>query len=164
MAMLDKRLKRMEERIIKIVPKQDQDATTTPVTRAVVKPAIPGTSPSKSASGKKRVADEAFGQELKNWSRSAASNPVVDGASKPAILVMQEAEEHRLVTEGAETLPTKELQEHLSEIFFENVNGQTYHLLHKPSFMRKLRYKHIYTLCRFEMLISIPEPGLCLPS
>ncbi|EKD13645.1 uncharacterized protein L3040_004139 [Drepanopeziza brunnea f. sp. 'multigermtubi'] len=139
MAMLDKRLKRMEERIIKIVPKQEQDATTTPVTRAVVKPAIPGTTPSRSASGKKRVADEAFGQELENWSRSAASNPVVGGASKPAILVTQEAEEHRLVTEGAEKLPTKELQEHLSETFFENVNGQTYHLLHKPSFMRKLR-------------------------
>lgn len=145
MAMLDKRLKRMEERIIKIVPKEEQDAATTSVvTRAVVKPAIPGTMPVKNAS-KKRAVDEAFGQELDSWSRTAATNSMLDGANKPAMLVMQEAEENRLLTEGAEALPSKELQEHLSEIFFENVNGQTYHLLHKPSFMRKLRYEVFIT-------------------
>ncbi|CAL3971919.1 hypothetical protein PZA11_005164 [Diplocarpon coronariae] len=139
MAMLDKRLKRMEERIIKIVPKEEQDATTPSVIRAVVKPALPGTILTKSASGKKRAADEAFGQELDKWSRSINANPPQDGASKPMPLMIQEAEENRLLTEGADALPSKELQEHLSEIFFENVNGQTYHLLHKPSFMRKLR-------------------------
>ncbi|PBP18030.1 fungal specific transcription factor domain-containing protein [Diplocarpon rosae] len=141
MAMLDKRLKRMEERIIKIVPKEEQDATNPPVIRAVVKPALPGTLLSKNARGKKRAADEAFGQELDNWSRStnAKANPSLDGVSKPMPLMIQEAEENRLFTEGADALPPKELQEHLSEIFFENVNGQTYYLLHKPSFMRKLR-------------------------
>ncbi len=159
MAMLDKRLKRMEDRIIKIVPKEEQDATTTSVTRAIVKPAIPGTVPLKSSNGKKRPADEAFGQELDNWSKSA-SNTNTDGASKPLPLMIQEAEENRLLTEGGEALPSKELQEHLSEIFFENVNGQTYHLLHKPSFMRKLRYVIAWNCLGVNVLTSIPEQEL----
>jgi hypothetical protein len=138
MAMLDKRLKRMEERIIKIVPKEEQDNTAISVTRATVKPAIPGTIPTRSVSGKKRPADEAFGPELDNWSKSA-SNPNLDSGSKPTSLMIQEAEESKLLLEGADALPSKELQEHLSEIFFENLYGQTYHLLHKPSFIRKLR-------------------------
>lgn len=136
MAMLDKRLRRMEERIIKIVPKEEQDGTTQSVTRAAVKPAIPGTLPAKSTAGKKRAADEAFAQELENWSKSN-SNP--EGPSKPSSVTLQEQEESKLLLEGVDALPSKELQEHLSEIFFENVYGQTYHLLHKPSFMRKLR-------------------------
>lgn len=140
MAMLDKRLKRMEERIIKIVPKEEQDATTTSVTRAVVKPGIPSSTPAKNAHGKKRPADEAFAQELDHWSKTVSNSNIHGGGSKPMPLMIQEAEENRLLTEGAEALPSKELQEHLSEVFFENVNGQTYHLLHKPSFMRKLRY------------------------
>ncbi len=139
MAMLDKRLKRMEERIIKIIPKEEQDSAAAAVVRAAVKPAIPGTIPAKGPAGKKRAADEAFGPELDNWSKSvAASN--LDSSSKPSSLMIQEAEENKLLSEGAELLPSKELQEHLSEVFFENVYGQTYHLLHKPSFMRKLRY------------------------
>jgi hypothetical protein len=103
-----------------------------------VKPAIPGTIPNRSVSGKKRQADEAFGPELDNWSKSA-SNPNLEAGSKPSTLMIQEAEESRLLLEGADALPSKELQEHLSEVFFDNVYGQTYHLLHKPSFMRKLR-------------------------
>lgn len=138
MAMLDKRLRRMEERIIKIVPKEEQDGTAVSVTRAAVKPAIPGTIPAKSTAGKKRAADEAFAQELENWSKST-SNPSLEGPSKPSTVTLQEQEESKLLLEGVEALPSKELQEHLSEIFFENVYGQTYHLLHKPSFMRKLR-------------------------
>ncbi|KUJ20934.1 uncharacterized protein LY89DRAFT_578070 [Mollisia scopiformis] len=138
MAMLDKRLRRMEERIIKIVPKEEQDGTAVSVTRATVKPAIPGTIPTKSTAGKKRGADEAFAHELDSWSKST-SNPNLESGSKPTSVLLQEQEESKLLLEGAEALPSKELQEHLSEIFFENVYGQTYHLLHKPSFMRKLR-------------------------
>jgi hypothetical protein len=137
MAMLDKRLKRMEERIIKIVPKEEQDNTVS-ITRAVVKPSIPGTVPARNPTGKKRGADEAFGPELESWSKSV-SNPNVDSSSKPSSLMIQEAEESKLLSEGAESLPPKDIQEHLSEIFFENLYGQTYHLLHKPSFMRKLK-------------------------
>ena len=137
MAMLDKRLKRMEERIIKIVPKEEQDNTVS-VTRAVVKPAIPGTIPVRSSTSKKRAADEAFGAELDNWSKSVSKSHL-DNGSIPSSLMIQEAAENTLLSEGAEALPTKEIQEHLSEIFFENIYGQTYHLLHKPSFMRKLK-------------------------
>jgi hypothetical protein len=137
MAMLDKRLKRMEERIIKIVPKEEQDSTVS-VTRAAVKPAIPGTIPVRSSTSKKRAADEAFGAELDNWAKSS-SKTHLDNGSIPSSLMIQEAAESKLLLEGAEALPSKEIQEHLSEIFFENIYGQTYHLLHQPSFMRKLR-------------------------
>ncbi|KAH8815720.1 fungal-specific transcription factor [Xylogone sp. PMI_703] len=136
MAMLDKRLKRMEERIIKIVPKEEQD-TTVSVTRAVVKPPLPGTTPTR-PTAKKRGAEEAFGQDLDNWSKSTSATNAENGV-KPTSLLIQEAEEGKLLLEGAEALPSKEIQEHLAEVFFENVYGQTYHLLHKPSFMRKLR-------------------------
>jgi len=142
MAMLDKRLKRMEERIIKIVPKEEQDNTIT-VTRATVKPAIPGTTSTKSSSSKKRGADEAFGPELDSWSKSV-SNPSMDAGSKSSSLMIQEAEESNLLSDGAESLPSKDIQEHLSEVFFENIYGQTYHLLHKPSFMRKLKFVQFF--------------------
>ena len=138
MAMLDKRLKRMEERIIKIVPKEEQDSTAISVTRANVKPAIPGTIPVRNTAGKKRPAEEAFGPELENWSKSVSKSEM-DIGSKSTSLMIQEAEESKLLSEGAEALPSKEIQEHLSEIFFENLYGQTYHVLHKPSFMRKLK-------------------------
>ncbi|TVY78241.1 putative transcriptional regulatory protein [Lachnellula suecica] len=137
MAMLDKRLKRMEERIIKIVPKEEHDNTAVSVTRAAVKPAIPGTVPARTPSGKKRAADEAFGSELDNWSKGA-SNSNLNAGSRPTSLMIQEVEENKLLSEGAEALPSKELQRHLSEVFFENLYGQAYHVLHKPSFMRKL--------------------------
>ncbi|KAH8595855.1 fungal-specific transcription factor domain-containing protein [Bisporella sp. PMI_857] len=137
MAMLDKRLKRMEERIIKIVPKEEQDSTIV-VTRANVKPAIPGTTATKGSSTKKRGADEALGPELDTWSKSVA-HPNLDTGSKSSSRLIQEAEESKLLCEGSESLPARDIQEHLSEIFFENLYGQTYHLLHKPSFMRKLK-------------------------
>lgn len=135
MAMLDKRLKRMEERIIKIVPKEEQDDSVS-VTRATVKPALPGMIPPKNSTGRKRPAEEAFGPELEAWSKTADKN---NQEGKGASLRIQEAEESRLLAEGAESLPSKEIQEHLAEVFFESVYGQTYHLLHKPSFMRKLK-------------------------
>jgi hypothetical protein len=139
MAMLDKRLKRMEERIIKIVPKSEQDPVTASVTRAVVKPAIPGTLTTAKSSAKKRPADEAFGPDLEHWARTPSKSKL-DGAHKPATLLVQEAEESKLLLEGGDALPSKEIQEHLAEVFFENLYGQAYHILHKPSYMRKLRY------------------------
>ncbi|KAK4123652.1 hypothetical protein N657DRAFT_536529, partial [Parathielavia appendiculata] len=139
MAMLDKRLKRMEERIIKVVPKAEQDALSSSVIRAVVKPAIPGTIPgSGKGAAKKRGADEAFGPDLDHWAR-APSRSNIDGPNKPSTILVQEAEESKLLLEGGDALPSKELQEHLAEVFFENIYGQAYHLLHKPSFMRKLK-------------------------
>ncbi|KAL1868663.1 hypothetical protein VTK73DRAFT_3579 [Phialemonium thermophilum] len=138
MAMLDKRLKRMEERIIKIVPKSEQDSVSASVTRAVVKPSIPGTLTNAKSTAKKRGADDAFGADLDHWAR-APSRSRIDGPDRPVSLLAQEEEESKLLLEGSEALPSKEIQEHLAEVFFENIYGQAYHLLHRPSFMRKLR-------------------------
>ncbi|KAI0816265.1 fungal-specific transcription factor [Xylaria sp. FL0064] len=139
MAMLDKRLKRMEDRIIKIVPKSEQDTSISNVVRGVVKPVLPGSlSQGKQQSGKKRVADEAFGAELEHWARGSAK-PRLDSSGKPTSLQVQEAEESKLLFEGAESLPPKDTQEHLAEVFFDNIYGQAYHLLHKPSYIRKLK-------------------------
>lgn len=139
MAMLDKRLKRMEERIIKIVPMKDQDASVSSVTRAVVKPALPGTNPSTKPGTRKRPADEAFGgPDLDTWAHGPPKTKV-EGPEKPTSLQIQEEEENKLFLAGKDALPSKEIQEHLTEVFFENIYGQAYHLLHKPSYMRKLR-------------------------
>lgn len=135
MAMLDKRLKRMEERIIKVVPKEEHDSTA--VTRAQVRPGIPGSMPVRTGNSKKRVADETSGLELETWAKSAPNEKGEGGI--PGSLLLQEAEENRLLSEGSEAVPSQEIQEHLAEVFFENIYGQAYHLLHKPSFMRKLR-------------------------
>ena len=131
MAMLDKRLKRMEERVIKIIPDQDPVRLSV-IGRANVKPI--SSQASKTSGSKKRAADEAFGQEINEWAQSGRSR--VAHTRQPS---GTDQTEKRLLTEGAEHLPPKEIQEHLSEVFFECLYGQSYHLLHKPSFMRRLR-------------------------
>ncbi|KAK7521094.1 fungal-specific transcription factor domain-containing protein [Phyllosticta citriasiana] len=132
MAMLDKRLKRMEDRIIKLVPKESM-ATVAAVGRAVVKPPLPG-APQKGPNAKKRPADEAFGQDLEDWSKKGANV----GEKPPGLPPKTESEEGSLLTEGADALPPKDIQEHLAEVYFDYVYGQSYPLLHKPSFMRRL--------------------------
>lgn len=134
MAMLDKRLKRMEDRIIRIIPKDESDVAT--VVRAQVKPAIPGTTQAKPANAKKRPAEEAFASELQTW---ATASKGTSSEVLPASLAAHEAEETKLLVEGADALPSKEIQEHLAEVFFDNLYGQAYHVLHKPSYMRKLK-------------------------
>ncbi|KAM3525219.1 hypothetical protein NHJ13051_004084 [Beauveria bassiana] len=139
MAMLDKRLKRMEERIIKYVPKSDQDSLA-PVTRAVVKPAIPGTTAASKVAAKKRRADEAFSPDLESWVNGASKSKFGNGDAPPLMAAdSQEKEENKLIREGIDALPSKEIQQHLAEVFFDSVYGQAYHLLHKPSFMRRLK-------------------------
>lgn len=135
-AMLDRRLKRMEEKVINIISKEDlpdQAATG----RAVVKPAspIPASNPSHSSPTKKRSVDQAFVRELEDWTHSR-EQPLPDEVCRHRNL---KDGEKTLLTEGAEFLPARELQEHLAEVFFDCVYGQSYLLLHKPSFMRKLR-------------------------
>ncbi|EXL90243.1 fungal-specific transcription factor domain-containing protein [Fusarium oxysporum II5] len=136
MAMLDKRPKRMEERVIKAIPKSDHEVASS-VTRPVVKPAKPGTVPSSKPT-KKRGAEEAFGPDLEAWAK-VRSEPKIEGDDGPSSLQVQEGEENKLQHEGTEALPSKEIQEHLAEVFFDNIYGQSYHLLHKPSYMRKLK-------------------------
>ncbi|KAH7073518.1 fungal-specific transcription factor domain-containing protein [Paraphoma chrysanthemicola] len=132
MAMLDKRLKRMEDRVIKLIPKESLPSVAN-VGRSVVKPAIPG-APPKTPTTKKRLAEEAFGNDLDDWSKSKGADPVVGGVTSRS----KETDDNRLLTEGAESLPSKEIQEHLAEVYFDYVYGQSYPLLHKPSFMRRL--------------------------
>ena len=128
MAMLDKRLKRMEERVIKLIPKE-QIGLVTAIGRANVRPSALGQD-GKGHGGKKRAAAEAFGPDLEEWAQSKTNNVPLKGL---------EREEKAKLSEGAESLPSKEIQEHLSEVFFEYIYGQSYHILHKPSFMRRLR-------------------------
>lgn len=139
MAMLDKRLKRMEDRVIKTIPKEEQSIVNS-TGRAVLKPALPAAPPKPTSSSKKRAAEQAFGNELGEWAAGEGGPankqkppPVKDGAAKS-----KESDEQNLLLEGADKLPAKEIQEHLAEVFFDYVYGQSYHLLHKPSFMRKL--------------------------
>ena len=136
MAMLDKRLKRMEERVIKVIPKEDLPDLSA-IGRAVVKPALPVQIPKSSQPSptKKRSANEAFARELDDWAHSKGQAfPDDFNRSRNS-----KDGEKKLLTEGVEFLPDKELQEHLAEVFFDCVYGQSYLLLHKPSFLRKLK-------------------------
>lgn len=140
MAMLDKRLKRMEDRVIKTIPKEEQNIVSS-TGRAVLKPALPAAPLKPAGSSKKRAADQAFGNELGEWAAGTATGPankLKPTLSKDAAPKAKESDEQNLLLEGADKLPPKELQEHLAEVFFDYVYGQSYHLLHKPSFMRKL--------------------------
>ncbi len=136
MAMLDKRLKRMEDRVIRVIPKDelpDLNATG----RASVRPPIPGQAPKKDKiQPKKRSADEAFTQELNDWRNPREKTTLLDPT---AGLRKQREGENKLFIEGSESLPPQHIQEHLAEVFFDCVYGQSYLLLHKPSFMRKLK-------------------------
>lgn len=133
MAMLDKRLRRMEDRVIKLIPKESLPSVAG-VGRSVVKPALPGAPPKTPTANKKRGAEEAFGNDLDEWSKSKSANPDVGGSASRT----KEADDTSLLTEGAESLPPKDIQEHLAEVYFDFVYGQSYPLLHKPSFMRRL--------------------------
>lgn len=131
MTMLDKRLRRMEERVIRIIPEPEPFKMAS-IGRASVKPpAIPAP---KSAGSKKRAAGEAFGADIEQWAQN--DNKRVLPQHSAAI----EHGDNRLLTDGAEHLPDQKIQEHLAETFFDNCYGQAYYLLHKASFMRRLKY------------------------
>ncbi|CEJ54306.1 Putative C6 transcription factor [Penicillium brasilianum] len=132
MAMLDKRLKRMEDRVIKTIPK-DETRDMHSIGRSVVKPSVQ-TQASKAQ--KKRSADEAFAAEMEDWTRGERRPP---HETFPMTREPKSTDGTGLLTEGAEFLPSLEIQEHLAEVFFDCVYGQSYLLLHKPSFMRRLK-------------------------
>ncbi|KAK3706088.1 hypothetical protein LTR37_012915 [Vermiconidia calcicola] len=141
MAMLDKRLKRMEERVIKIIPKEDQNIVNS-TGRAVVKPPLPPPPPKSAGASKKRGAETAFSEELDAWASAKAPEADSKGAlqeeKRKEGFEPKDSDEYNLLMEGAEKLPSKDIQEHLAEVFFDYVYCQSYPLLHKPSFMRKL--------------------------
>jgi hypothetical protein len=133
MAMLDKRLKRMEERVIRLIPK-DSNATSVP--RAILKPTH-GHNLSKSPKrGTKRTAQEAAGSKIDfdSWARSGPGASGFDPPPHPPRV----DNDTSLLTDGAEHLPPMDIQLHLAETYFEFVYGQSYPLLHKPTFMRNL--------------------------
>ena len=129
MGMLDKRLKRMEDRVLKIVPKTSAET----VPRAVLKPA-PAAAQNKNASSKKRVVDEAFGHDLDGWATEDGQKTEAYQQPKTGT-----GDERRTAVDGADALPTKDVQEHLAEVFFEYVYGQSYFLLHKGRYMVDLK-------------------------
>ena len=135
MAMLDKRLKRMEERVIKIIPKEDIGKLPS-IGRAIVKPPS-STHGGKLNGSKKRVAEEAFGNDIDDWAHTSSHS--CDLQTRQPSKDQDQDRGNPLLVEGAECLPTKEIQEHLAEVFFDCVYGQSYLVLHKPSFMRRLR-------------------------
>ncbi|CCU80218.1 zinc finger transcription factor 1 [Blumeria hordei DH14] len=96
-------------------------------------------SPPCSFDFKKCYYDDENQQELEIWSRSPFSGHAKIKEESSQILVALETEEIWLMSEGADTLPSKDIQEHLADIFFENIEGQVYNLLHKPTFMSDLR-------------------------
>jgi hypothetical protein len=133
MAMLDKRLKRMEERVIRLIPK---DGNATSVPRAILKPTH-GHNLSKSPKrGTKRTAQEASGAKIDfdSWARSGPGASGFDPPPHPS----RADNDTSLLTDGAEHLPPMDIQLHLAETYFEFVYGQSYPLLHKPTFMRNL--------------------------
>jgi Fungal specific transcription factor domain/Fungal Zn(2)-Cys(6) binuclear cluster domain len=142
MAMLDKRLKRMEERVIKVIP-AGETRDMPAIGRSHVRPGLPTQNSkqqqqqSKVAAQHKRAADEAFAAKYDFW-----INPPQNTSVEEAFPMVRESKSHEgkeLLTEGAEFLPSKDIQEHLSEVFFDCVYGQSYLLLHRSSFMRRLR-------------------------
>lgn len=140
MAMLDRRLKRMEERLIRNVPKEEIGAVLSTTGRSVVRPSLSTISAKFGLSGKKRSASMAFGEEIDFWAKgdSAAELKNVAGSEgwgDASIGKMGQVD----TDDGSHALPPKEIQEHLAEVFFDYVYGQPYFLLHKPSFMRRLR-------------------------
>ncbi|KAL9085004.1 MAG: hypothetical protein Q9159_004909 [Coniocarpon cinnabarinum] len=129
MGMLDKRLKRMEDRVLKIVPKSEVEN----VPRAVLKPAAVSAQ-AKNASNRKRVVDEAFGHDLDGW--AAEEGQKTDAYRTPKT---GSGDERRTATDGADSLPSKDMQMHLAEVFFEYIYGQSYFLLHKGRYMLDLK-------------------------
>ncbi|ETN38082.1 uncharacterized protein HMPREF1541_07706 [Cyphellophora europaea CBS 101466] len=150
MAMLDKRLKRMEDRVIKVIPKEElPDLSATG--RASVKPPLPGSANAPNtgtptsagakqkdpgSATKKRSATEAFNTELATWTGPNRRSHTVP---PPSTALTASGLENKLFLEGADALPPQSLQEHLAEVYFTSLYGQSYLLLHKPSFLRKLR-------------------------
>ncbi|RKF63441.1 putative zinc finger transcription factor 1 [Erysiphe neolycopersici] len=142
MALLDKRIKRMEERVFKIIPCENYGTNNNPGPRSIVKPKIYRT-PARNLAGKKRMSEEAFEEDIGAWSQATLELSIDDNTRKTQNLMENKSVESVLMSEGTKELPSEELQKHLAEVFFENIEGQVYHLLHKPSFMDKLRTNSI---------------------
>ncbi|EWC48327.1 hypothetical protein DRE_02096 [Drechslerella stenobrocha 248] len=140
MATLDKRMKRMEERLLKYVSR-DQAASLGPIARSVVRPNL-ATSQQPNhdetqQNSRKRSADRAFADEGRK--KPALVPKVAESMQALSVKRSQGDISDEMLEEGKDKLPSRELQEHLVEVYFDCVYGQTYLLLHKPSFMRRFK-------------------------
>jgi hypothetical protein len=134
MTMLDRRLKRMEERLLKSVPKEEINGILANTGRSVVKPAI-------TAAGKKRGAEMAFEDDVISWTHSGPPLKQQRSMDAARMSVPPPLAGDSIVDtdDGSHALPPKDIQEYLAGVFFDYIYGQPYFLLHKPSFMRRLR-------------------------
>lgn len=114
---------------MRIIPNPDLNRMSS-IGRASVKPQGPQLT--KSLGAKKRAADDAFTQELHEWSHTRQEN-------LQQHMAVLDPTESTLFKDGSESLPSMDIQEHLAETFFDYVYGQAYQVLHKPSFMRRLK-------------------------
>lgn len=131
MAMLERRLKRMEERLLKHVPKDEISSILATTGRSVVRPT--------STSSKKRSASTAFEDDSELWGSAGRSSKQIalEGPSNTALPAKSTEDD---LDDGSSALPRKDIQEHLAEVYFDCLYGQPYLLLHKSSFLRRLRY------------------------
>jgi Fungal specific transcription factor domain len=155
MAMLDKRLKRMEDRVIRLIPKAGDSEAEEPgrhVKRAILKPSAQPGAHATSKRGRKRAANEAFGKDEigtdGDWRRKqtttnggALSSDAREVDEEDGFIqapVPGQNDTESLMSDGVEHLPPMDIQIHLAETYFDYVYGQSYPLLHKPTFMRNL--------------------------
>ncbi|KAJ6259190.1 hypothetical protein Dda_6088 [Drechslerella dactyloides] len=140
MTTLDKRMKRMEERLLKYVSK-DQAAALGPIARSIIRPNQAVLQNAAGGEGhrnsRKRSADRAFADDTRK--KPALVPKVVESMQAIDVKRSQGDVSDEMLEEGRDKLPSRELQEHLVEVYFDCVYGQTYLLLHKPSFMRRFK-------------------------
>lgn len=132
MSMLDQQMQKMEGRILglakfKAAPPSCQTRSTEEST-----PAVPRRASTVEANDLDSDEFWTYPDEPEEESRHRDSPPpaMVDSSPKRTPFML----------EGSEYLPPVDIQEHLSKIFFTHLYGQPYFLLHKPSYMSKLRY------------------------
>ncbi|KAF3918546.1 hypothetical protein ABW21_db0208782 [Orbilia brochopaga] len=140
MTTLDKRMKRMEERLLKYVSK-DQAAALGPIARSIIRPNQAVLQNSAGGEGhknsRKRTADRAFADDTRK--KPALVPKVAESMQAISVKRSQGDVSDEMLEEGKDKLPSRELQEHLVEVYFDCVYGQTYLLLHKPSFIRRFK-------------------------
>jgi hypothetical protein len=126
MVMLDKALLKMEARIQRVTSKN-----TPPVRSRLSQP--PTCQPSPASEGEHDCERFWHPDCEPEWGQRR------DSSVAPTMEDRAAAPRTEFMLEGSEALPPVEIQEHLSKIFFTHVYGQPYFLLHKPSYMAKLR-------------------------
>ena len=83
----------MEDSVIKLIQKERLNSVAN-VGRSDVKPAIQGETP-KTLKKKKRAEEEAFGNELDEWSKAKVADPDTAGSTSRC----KESDESKLLTE-----------------------------------------------------------------